>query len=91
MQQQGTVCQHVDDMLQHGVIQPPTSPWTGPIVLVKKKDGITHFCMDYCKLNNMTRKDTYPLPHIDETVDALAGAKVFTQPWIWLVVIGRSR
>ena len=78
MHQQGTVRQHVDDMLQHGVVQPSTSPWAAPIVLVKKKDGSTRFCVDYRKLNDVTRKDAYPLPRIDETLDALAGAKVFT-------------
>ena len=75
MHQQGTVCQHVEDVLQHGVIQPSTSLWATPNVLVKKKDGTTCFCVDYRKLNDMTRKDAYPLPHIDETLDALAGAK----------------
>ena len=78
MHQQGTVRQHVNDMLQHRVIQPSTSPWAAPIVLVKKKDGTTRFCVDYRKLNDVTRKDAYPLPRIDETLDALAGAKVFT-------------
>ena len=78
MHQQGTVRQHMDDMLQHGVVQPSTSPWAAPIVLVKKKDGTTRFCVDYRKLNDVTRKDAYPLPRIDETLDALAGAKVFT-------------
>ena len=74
MHQQGTVRQHVDDMLQHGVIQPSISLWAALIVLVKKKDGTTRFCVDYCKLNDVTRKDAYPLPCIDETLDALAGA-----------------
>ena len=60
MHQQGTVRQHVDDMLQHGVVQPSTSPWAAPIVLVKKKDGSTRFCVDYRKLNDVTRKDAYP-------------------------------
>lgn len=65
-------------MLQYGVVQSSTSPWAAPIVLVKKKDGTTRFCVDYRKLNNVTRKDAYPLPHIDETLDALSGAKVFS-------------
>ena len=69
---------HVEEMLQHGVVQPSTSPWASPIVLVKKKDGTTRFCVDYRKLNDVTRKDAYPLPRIDETLDALSGAKVFT-------------
>lgn len=59
-------------------MQPSTSSWASPIVLVKMKDGTTHFCMDYRKLNNMTRKDAYPLPHIIETLDALSSAKVLT-------------
>ena len=74
MHQQGTVRQHVDDMLQHGVVQPSSSPWAASIVLVKKKDSTTHFCVDYRKLNDVTKKDAYPLPRIHETLDALAGA-----------------
>ena len=65
-------------MLQNGVVRPPTSPWASPIVLVKKKDGSTPFCVDYCKLNDVTRKDPYSLPRIDETLDALTGAKLFS-------------
>ena len=78
MHQQGMVHQHVDDMLQHRVILPSTSLWAAPIVLVKKRDGTTCFYADYRKLNDVTRKEAYPLPHIDETLDVLAGAKVFT-------------
>ena len=69
MHQQGTVRQHVDDMLQDGLIQPSTSPWAAPTVLVKKKDGTTCFGVDYRKLNEVTRKDAYPLPRTDETLD----------------------
>lgn len=76
--QQREVLQHVEDMQKHGVIEPSTSPWAAPIVLVKKKDGTTRFCVDYRKLNDVTRKDAYPLPRIDETLDALSGAKLFT-------------
>ena len=78
MHQQETLRKHVEDMLQHGVMQPSTSPWAAPVVLVKKKDGTTRFCV-YCrKLNDVTRRDAYPLPRIDETLDALSGAKVFS-------------
>ena len=45
--------------LKEGVIEPSSSPWTSPIVLVKKKDGSTHFCVHYCKLNEVTVKDSY--------------------------------
>ena len=66
------------DMLKKGVIEPSSSPWTSPIVLVKKKDGSTHFCVDYRKLNEVTVKDSYPLPRIDDCLDALAGCRWFS-------------
>ncbi len=49
-----------------------------PVVLVTKKDGTTCFCVDYWKLNDVTRKDAYPLPLIDDTLDALRGSKYFS-------------
>ena len=60
------------------MVSPSTSPWASTIVLVKKKDGGTRFFVDYGKLNDVTRKDAYPLPRIDETLDALVGAKLFS-------------
>ena len=66
------------DMLIKGVIEPSSSPWTSPIVLVKKKDGSTCFCVDYRKLNKVTVKDSYPLPRIDDCLDALAGCSWFS-------------
>ena len=68
----------LDDMMQKDIIQPSSSPWTSPIVLVQKKDGSTRFCMDYRKLNAVTRKDAYPLPRIDDTLDTLHGSKWFS-------------
>ena len=91
LHQQEVVRQHVEDMLHNGVVRPSTSPWASPIVLVKKKDGGTRFCVDYRKLNDVTRKDAYPLPRIDETLDALAGAKLFSTWGTWPAGIGRSR
>jgi hypothetical protein len=73
--QQAEADKHVDDMLERGVIEPSSSPWASPIVLVKKKDGSTRFCVDYRKLNSLTVKDAYPLPRIDDTLDALCDAK----------------
>ena len=60
------------------MIEPSTSPWASPVVLVRKKNGDVRFCVDYRKLNSVTRKDSYPLPRIDETLEALAGAEWFS-------------
>ena len=65
-------------MKELDVIKPSTSPWSSPIVLVSKKDGSTRFCVDYRKLNNITHKDSYPLPRIDDTIEALVGAEWFS-------------
>ena len=64
-------------MLSKKVIRPSCSPWASPIVLVPKKDGSVRFCIDYRKVNGVTRRDAYPLPRIDDTLDTLAGAKWF--------------
>ena len=56
----------VQDMLLGRQIEPSDSPWASPVVLVTKKDGSTHFCVDYRWLNTLTTKDAYPLPRIDE-------------------------
>ena len=72
---QGEVDKQIVDMLENGIIQPPTSPWSSGIVLVKKKDGTRRSCVDYRRLNDATIKDAYPLPRIDESLDQLAGSK----------------
>jgi len=61
------------DMRNQGVIEESKSPWMSPAVLVKKKDGTIRFCIDYRKLNAVTKKDSYPLPRIDDIFDQLAG------------------
>ncbi len=65
----------VQKMLDRGVIEPCQSSWASPVVLVTKKDGFTRFCVDYRKVNEVTRKDAYVLPWIDDTLDALRGSQ----------------
>src|SRR5579871_1704587 len=61
-----------------GIIEKCESPWATPILFVKKKNGELHLVIDYCKLNKVTRKDAYPLPRIDELLDSLGNAAVFS-------------
>ena len=68
----------VNDMLQAGAIRPSSSPWCNAVVLVRKKDGGLHFCIDFRKLNARTKKDSYPLPHIQETLESLEGSHIFS-------------
>ena len=68
----------VREMLEQKVIEPSESPWASPIVLVQKKNGGVRFCVDYRKLNGLTKLDEFPLPRIDDTLDLLSGARYFT-------------
>ena len=76
------VQEQVDEMLENKLIRPSYSPWCSPVLLAKKKllDGTVkyRFCVDLKKVNSVTAKDSYSLPRISETVDAISGAKYFT-------------
>ncbi|XP_055854500.1 uncharacterized protein LOC129918155 [Episyrphus balteatus] len=75
---QGEVEEMISTMKKDGLIENSKSPWASPVVLVKKKDGSTRFCVDYRRLNDVTKKDSYPLPRISDTLDAMEGAQWFS-------------
>lgn len=70
--------EHINQLLAAQVIRESCSPFASPIVLVKKKDGSLRLCVDYRQLNSRTRKDAFPLPRIEESLDALTGARWFS-------------
>ena len=70
--------EEVGKMLQAGVIEPSSSPWASPVVLLTKKDGSMRYCTDYRQLNGITSKDSYPLPHPQDCLESLREAKWFS-------------
>ena len=68
----------VQRLLDMGLISPSVSPWASPVVMVRKRDNSWRFCIDYRRLNSVTKKDSYPLPGIDDTLDALGGSRWFS-------------
>ena len=72
------VRQHIQEMLDGSAIQPSQSPWCYAVVLVRKKDGSLRFCIDFCCLNVRTKKDAYPLPRMQETMESMVGARHFS-------------
>ncbi|GFX53705.1 transposon Tf2-9 polyprotein [Trichonephila clavipes] len=72
------VNKQIDEWLEQGIVRPSSSEYANPIVLVKKKDGTIRLCVDYRKLNRKLVKDRFPLPLIEDVLDKLQGAKVYT-------------
>ncbi|UYV72103.1 hypothetical protein LAZ67_9001818 [Cordylochernes scorpioides] len=68
----------VNKMIENHIVKPSESPWSSPVILVRKKDGTWRFCVDYRRLNKITKKDVYPLPRIDDALDSLAGSSYFS-------------
>ena len=88
------VQKHLKEMLDIGAIRHSNSPWASPVVLVRKKDGSLRFCIDLGKLNARTVKDAYSLPRIEDALDSLNGACIFTsldlKSGYWQVELGEE-
>ncbi|KAG3068028.1 hypothetical protein PI124_g19541 [Phytophthora idaei] len=68
----------IQEYLDLGLIRPSTSPWASPVLMIRKPDGGIWFCIDYRKLNAVTVKDSYPMPLVDDILDVLGNAKLFS-------------
>jgi len=64
-----SVKEELDEMLENGIIEPSTSEWSAPVVLVRKKDRSLGLCVDYRRLNQVSQMDAYPMPRVDELID----------------------
>jgi hypothetical protein len=69
----------IEELLSKGFIRPSSSPWEAPTLFVDKKDGSRRLCIDYRSLNEVTIKNKYPLPRIEDLFDQMRGAKVFSK------------
>jgi len=69
----------LEELLEKQFIRSSASPWGAPVLLVKKKDGSMRLCVDYRQLNKVTIKNRYPLSRIDDLMDQLVGAEVFSK------------
>ena len=92
--QRDEIKKFLTEMQEKDIITPSKSPWASPIVLVPKKDGSVRFCFDYRKVNELTHKDAYPIPRVDDTLDTLAGSKCFStldlKSGYWQVEVDRE-
>jgi hypothetical protein len=71
--------EHIKEFLDNGFICPSSSPWGAPVIFLSKKDGTHMLCMNYCALNEVTVKNKYQLPRIDDMFDQQCGVCVFSK------------
>jgi hypothetical protein len=71
--------EHLKELLEKGFIRPSSSPWGAPVIFVLKNDGTQRLCVDYHPLNEVTVKNKYPLPRIDDLFDQLRGVSMFSK------------
>ncbi|GJS13351.1 hypothetical protein Tco_0407823 [Tanacetum coccineum] len=71
--------EQLQELSRQGFIRPRSSPWGAPVLFVKKKDGSFRMCIDYWELHNLTVKNRYPLPRIDDLFDQLQGSSVYSK------------
>ena len=76
-EQRNAIESEIEKLLENGVARPSTSPWASPVVMVKQKDGSWRMCVDYRRVNAATKFDCFPLPSLNEALDAVAGYSVF--------------
>lgn len=69
------ICKEIDRMLEEDIIELSSSDWSNPIVMIQKPNGLYRFCLDFRKINDITKKDLYPVPLMAEILDMLQSAK----------------
>lgn len=74
---QKAIIEKASEMIRLGVIFPAITGWSAPVTLVTKQDGSIRFCVDHRRLNEMTKKDSYPTPRIDEAFAVMRGSNCF--------------
>jgi hypothetical protein len=70
--------EHVQTMLKQGIIEPCSSPWSSPVLLIRKRDNSFRFCVDYRRVNTTIKNDLFPIPRIDDILESVSGACVFS-------------
>lgn len=78
MHEREVIKEHVKEMLDAKIIEPSSSPWSSPVLIIPKSDGSKRFCVDYRKLNSITETEHWPIPRIHDIFDSLAGSEWFT-------------